>query len=239
MKMPDNEAGKIRSLPNERKFCTDDMPRERLQRLGAAALADYELLAILLRTGSGGKNVLEFARELLAARGGLAGLFVSHFEELLAIKGLGKAKIAEILAVAELSRRFLHAELSRSEWTFAHADDVRDFLLVHYKHLGFEEMGMILLDQRHRFLAFERLVQGSAATLNVPVRALLEGCFRHHAAAVILVHNHPAGTPQPSQADCFTTRTLEQVLDMIDIRLLDHFIVAGNRVVSMRENGGW
>lgn len=215
------------------------MPRERLQRLGASALADYELLAILLRTGSGGKNVLEFARELLATRGGLAGLFASRFEELLQVKGLGKAKIAEVLAVAELARRFLRAELERSEWTFTHADDVRDFLLVHYKHLGFEEMGMILLDQRHRFLAFERLAQGSAVNLDVPLRPLLEGCFRHHAAAVILVHNHPAGTPTPSPADCTTTRTLEQILDIIGIRLLDHFIVAGNRVVSMRENGGW
>lgn len=215
------------------------MPRERLQRLGASALADYELLAILLRTGSGGKNVLEFARELLAERGGLVGLFASRFEELLTVKGLGKAKIAEILAVAELSRRFLHAELSRSDWRFADADDVRDFLLVHYKHLGFEEMGAILLDQRHRFLAFERLAQGSAATLDVPVRPLLEAVLRHHAAAVILVHNHPAGTPEPSQADCSTTLTLEQLLDLIDVRLLDHFIVAGNHVVSMRESGGW
>ena len=220
-------------------MCSDDMPRERLQRLGAAALADYELLAILLRTGGAGKNVLELARELLGTHGGLAGLFASRFENLLVHKGLGKAKIAEILAVAELSRRFLHAELTRADWVFENADDVRDFLLVHYKHLPFEEMGAILLDQRHRFLAFVRLAQGSAAAVELPFRALLEECFRHHAAAVIAVHNHPAGSPRASPADKTCTAKLESLLDMMDIRLLDHFIVAGNSVLSMRENGGW
>lgn len=215
------------------------MPRERLQRLGASALADYELLAILLRTGSGGKNVLELARDLLARRGGLSGLFASRFADLLAEKGLGKAKIAEILAVAELSRRFLHAELTRSDWVFTAPQDVRDFLLIHYKHLGFEELGVILLNQRHRFLAFERLAEGSVAGVHVPLRRLLELAFRHQAAAVMLVHNHPGGSGEPSAADRASTRTLEQALTMIDVRLLDHFIVAGNTVVSMRESGGW
>lgn len=227
------------SLPNARAMCSEDMPRERLRRLGAGALADYELLAIVLRTGSGGKNVLTFARDVLQERGGLAGLFASRFDDLLRIKGLGQAKIAEIQAVAELSRRFLQAELMRSDWVFTKPEDVRDFLLVHYKHLGFEEMGAILLDQRHRFLALARLAQGSAGGVEASPRSLLEACFRHHAAAVILVHNHPAGSMRASSADRLATRKLDAALALIDVRLLDHCIVAGNAVLSMRENGGW
>lgn len=215
------------------------MPRERLQQKGAAALADYELLAILLRTGGGGKNVLDFARDLLVQRGGLLGLFGSRHEDLWQFKGLGNAKIAEILAVAELSRRFLQAELQRSDWVFESPDDVRDFLIVHYKNLGFEEMGAILLDRRHRFIALAQLARGGAGEVEVSPRALLEACFRHHAAAVILVHNHPAGSTQASDADKACTRHLEAALQMMEVRLLDHCIVAGNSVVSMREGGGW
>ena len=239
MKKPESPSEKANSLPNAPAICTDDMPRERLQRLGASALADYELLAILLRTGGAGRNVLELARDLLARRGGLTGLFASQFADLLAEKGLGKAKIAEILAVAELSRRFLQAELMRSDWVFNAPQDVRNFLLIHYKHLGFEELGVILLNQRHRFLAFERLAEGSVAAVNVPLRRLLELCFRHHAAAVMLVHNHPGGSAEASAEDQRTTRRIEEALTMIEVRLLDHFIVAGNSVLSMRESQGW
>ena len=217
-----------------------DMPRERLLLQGAQALADYELLAILLRTGSKGSNVLEFSRELLRARGGLVGLFNSRAADLQAVRGLGKAKTAEILAVTELARRFMREEMRQPSWSFKSADDVRDYLLMQFKGQALEAFGVLFLNQQHGFIAFERLAAGAAAQVQeVPVRALIASALHHHAAAVILAHNHPAGSAEPSREDRDTTRQLDAALALLDIRLLDHFIVAGNELVSMRECGGW
>ena len=216
-----------------------DMPRERMLHHGAQALADYELLAILLRTGSKGSNVLEFSRELLRVRGGLVGLFNSRAADLQAVRGLGKAKTAEILAVTELARRFMREEMRQPSWSFKSADDVRDYLLMQFKGQALEAFGVLFLNQQHGFIAFERLAAGAAAQVQVPVRALIASALHHHAAALILAHNHPAGSAAPSRADRETTRHLDDALALMEIRLLDHFIVAGNEMVSMRERGGW
>ena len=216
-----------------------DMPRERMLHSGAQALADYELLAILLRTGSKGSNVLEFSRELLRVRGGLVGLLNSRAADLQAVRGLGKAKTAEILAVTELARRFMREEMRQPSWSFKSADDVRDYLLMQFKGQALEAFGVLFLNQQHGFIAFERLAAGAAAQVSVPVRQLIASALHHHAAAVILAHNHPAGSTAPSRADRETTRHLDDALALMEIRLLDHFIVAGNEIVSMRERGGW
>lgn len=216
-----------------------DMPRERMLHSGAQALADYELLAILLRTGSKGSNVLEFSRELLRVRGGLVGLLNSRAADLQAVRGLGKAKTTEILAVTELARRFMREEMRQPSWSFKTADDVRDYLLMQFKGQALEAFGVLFLNQQHGFIAFERLAAGAAAKVSVPVRQLIASALHHHAAAVILAHNHPAGSGAPSAEDRETTRQLDAALALLDIRLLDHFIVAGNEMVSMRECGGW
>ena len=223
---------------DEDAFSTD-MPRERLLTKGAAALADYELLAILLRTGAKGVDVLRFAQDLLKARGGLVGLFNSRPADLQALRGLGKAKSAEILAVTELARRFMAEEMRHPSWSFSSPDDVRNFLLLQFKGQGLESFGVLFLNQQHGFIAFERLAAGAAAKVSVPVRQLIASALHHHAAAVILAHNHPAGSGAPSAEDRDVTRHLDDALALMDIRLLDHFIVAGNEMVSMRERGGW
>lgn len=216
-----------------------DMPRERLLRLGPAALSEVELLAILLRTGVAGQPVLTFSARLLASRGGLVGLLTSRKEHLLPIKGLGKAKIAELLAVTELCKRYLGANLALPDWRFRTADDVRDFLLMHYKGLAYEELAILLLDQRHRFRAYLQLSRGSAAKVALPLRRIAASVIEYDAAAVIMVHNHPARSRKPSQADRQTTARLEAFLRELEVRLLDHFIVVGNDLVSLRESGGW
>ncbi|UJF23739.1 DNA repair protein RadC [Suttonella sp. R2A3] len=216
-----------------------DMPRERLLRLGAAALADYELLALLLRTGTREHDVLSFARTILNERNGLVGLLNSDQDDLAVIKGLGQAKIAELLAVMEIARRYANAEVSHSQWTFTSPQDVRDFLMLQYKGLQEERLGILLLNQGHRLLSFAHLANGSVAAVDVPIREILRRVLQSHAAAVIMVHNHPAQSLEPSASDQAVTRRIEESLTMIDVRLLDHFIVAGNTLVSMREQGGW
>lgn len=223
---------------DEDAFSTD-MPRERLLTKGAAALADYELLAILLRTGAKGVDVLRFAQDLLKARGGLVGLFNSRPADLQALRGLGKAKSAEILAVTELARRFMAEEMRHPSWSFSSPDDVRNFLLLQFKGQGLESFGVLFLNQQHGFIAFERLSAGAAGTVAVPARELFASALHHHAAAVILAHNHPAGSTEPSAADRAATKQIEVALALMEVRLLDHFIVAGNTLVSMRECGGW
>ena len=216
------------------------MPRERLLSQGAQALADYELLALLLRTGGGGRSVLAFAQHILQLRGGLVGLLRSEQAHLQPIKGLGNAKIAEILAVAELAKRFLTAQLQERQWRFQSADDVRDFLLMHYKGLAQEEMGILLLDGGHQYLGFVQFREQSAPNeIAISLRELLRQVLQHNAAAVILVHNHPSGSIEPSQADRETTQRIDDLLNSIQVRLLDHFIVCGNQIISMRESGFW
>ena len=155
------------------------------------------------------------------------------------MRGLGKAKTAEILAVTELARRFMREEMRQPSWSFKSADDVRDYLLMQFKGQALEAFGVLFLNQQHGFIAFERLAAGAAAQVSVPVRQLIASALHHHAAAVILAHNHPAGSATPSRADRETTRHLDNALALMEIRLLDHFIVAGNEIVSMRERGGW
>lgn len=229
-------------MPNKARrkpVANPDMPRERLLRLGASALSDYELLALLLRTGTREHDVLSFAREVLQRRGGLVGLLNSSEDDLAAIKGLGQAKIAELLAVIEIARRYASAEITQSEWRFTSPADVRDFLMLQYKGLQEERLGMMLLNQAHRLLGFVPLASGAVAAVDVPLREILRAVLQRNAAAVIMVHNHPAHSASPSASDQAVTRRIEDALSAIDVRLLDHFIVAGNTLVSMRECGGW
>jgi DNA repair protein RadC len=200
-------------------------PREKLLSHGPTALADAELLALLLRTGLPGLGVLQFAERLLDEFDGLPGLLRAGADELRRFKGLGPAKRAELVAVLEIVRRSLGQQL-REQPVFDSPLRVKDFLRLHLGQLGHEVFGVLYLDAQHRMLKFEELFRGTLA------QAL--AC---HAAAVILAHNHPSGVAEPSRADEYLTTTLKSALQLVDVRVLDHLIVGQGDVVSFAERG--
>ena len=153
------------------------------------------------------------------------------------MRGLGKAKSAEILAVTELARRFMREEMRQPSWSFKSADDVRDYLLMQFKGQALEAFGVLFLNQQHGFIAFERLAAGAVAQVQVPVRALIASALHHHAAAVILAHNHPSGDPAPSTEDHRLTRVLKEAGNLLGIPVTDHVILGGNEFFSFAEDG--
>ncbi|AVO50058.1 hypothetical protein C6568_12960 [Melaminivora suipulveris] len=219
----------------------DAQPREKLLARGPAALADAELLAIVLRTGIVGKGVLQLAQELLAPPaqggfGGIAGLLHASGADLARIKGLGPAKRAELLAVLELSRRALAQQLTERA-VFDSPGAVREYLQLHLAARSHEVFAVLLLDSQHRLLAMEELFRGTLTQTSVYPREVVLRALHHHAAAVILAHNHPSGSVQPSRADEALTQTLKAALALVDVRVLDHFIVAPGASLSMAEQG--
>ncbi len=211
-------------------------PRERLIALGAGVLSDAELIALLLRTGIAGKNAVELAREMLAGFGGLAGLLSADQAALRRVKGLGAAKFAQLAAVLELSRRALGEQLrSRSALTSPQA--VRDYLRLALGAREHEVFVALFLDAQHRVLAAEELFRGTLTQTSVYPREIVKAALKANAAAVIFAHNHPSGVAEPSQADELLTRQLKESLAMVDVKVLDHFIVAGRATLSFAERG--
>ncbi len=215
---------------------SDSRPREKLLQRGPAALSDAELLALLLRTGIAGKNVLLLAQELVDAFGGVAGLLHSGADELGRIKGLGPAKRAELLAVVELARRAL-AQQIRQKPLFDSPQAVAHYLQLHFGHKPHEVFAVLFLDSQHRLLALEELFRGTLAQTSVYPREVVLRALHHHAAAVVLAHNHPSGTAEPSRADEMLTQTLKSALSLVDVRVLDHFVVTASACRSMAELG--
>lgn len=227
----------IKDLP------TDSQPREKLLARGPAALADAELLAILLRTGIRGKGVLQMAEELLSAPepegggfGGIAGLLHASADDLSRIKGLGPAKRAELVAVLELARRALAQQLRERE-VFGSPQAVKHYLQLHLAAKAHEVFAVLFLDSQNRLIALEELFRGTLTQTSVYPREVVLRALHHHAAAVVLAHNHPSGSVQPSRADEALTRTLKTTLALIDVRVLDHVIVAPGAALSMAEEG--
>lgn len=227
----------------------DAQPREKLLARGPAALADAELLAILLRTGIVGKGVLQMAQELLdppvrdaatgkptGGFGGIAGLLHTSAEDLARIKGLGPAKRAELVAVLELARRALAQQLRERE-VFDSPDTVKHYLQLHLAAKGHEVFAVLFLDNQNRLLALEELFRGTLTQASVYPREVVLRALHHQAAAVVLAHNHPSGSVQPSRADEALTQTLKTTLALIDVRVLDHVIVAPGQALSMAEKG--
>lgn len=215
---------------------SDSRPREKLLQRGPGALSDAELLALLLRTGIAGKNVLLLAQELVDAFGGVAGLLHSGTDELGRIKGLGPAKRAELLAVVELARRAL-AQQIRQKPLFDSPQAVAHYLQLHFGHKPHEVFAVLFLDSQHRLLALEELFRGTLAQTSVYPREVVLRALHHHAAAVVLAHNHPSGTAEPSRADEMLTQTLKSALSLVDVRVLDHFVVTASACRSMAELG--
>jgi DNA repair protein RadC len=212
-------------------------PREKLLARGAGALADAELLALLLRTGLPGQGVLQLAQQLLERFGGLSGLLHTTAEDLKTVKGLGgTAKRAELLAVLELSRRAMAEQLKERE-VFSSPGAVKHFLQLHLAAKDHEVFAALFLDAQNRLLAMEELFRGTLTQTSVYPREVVLRALKLGAAAVVLAHNHPSGTVQPSRADEALTQTLKAALALIDVRVLDHVIVAPGQALSMAEKG--
>jgi DNA repair protein RadC len=218
----------------------DAQPREKLLARGPQALADAELLALLLRTGIQGKGVLQLAAELLAPPplgfGGVAGLLHATAADLARIKGLGPAKRAELVAVLELARRALAEQLSERT-VLQSPTDVKHYVQLHLAAKHHEVFAVLFLDAQHRLLALEELFRGTLTQTSVYPREVAVRALHHQAAAVVLAHNHPSGSVEPSRADEVLTQTLKASLALIDVRVLDHVIVAPGHALSMAERG--
>jgi DNA repair protein RadC len=215
-----------------------ERPRERLLAHGAAVLSDAELLAVLLRTGVRGKSAVELARELLGKFGGVAGL-LAHCAKAgtsRAVKGLGSAKSAQLGAAIELARRSLHEQLS-SGTALTSPGAVRDYLRLALSSREHEVFVCLWLDAQHRVISCQEAFKGTLTQTSVYPREIVKSALAANAAAVIFAHNHPSGAAQPSQADELLTRNLKEALGLVDVKVLDHFIVAGSQAISFAERG--
>jgi DNA repair protein RadC len=213
-----------------------ERPRERLLTRGAASLADAELLAILLRTGIRGKSAVDIARDLLGRFGSVSALLEAASRGLSDTPGLGTAKLAQIQAALELARRALKEEISSRD-ALSSPRAVRDYLRLLLAGREQEVFVVLLLDAQHRVVSSEELFSGTLTQTSVYPREVVKCALKHNAAAVIFAHNHPSGVAEPSHADEILTRSLKSALALVDIQVLDHFIVAGNRTMSFAERG--
>jgi DNA repair protein RadC len=215
----------------------DARPREKLLSRGPGALSDTELLALLLRTGTAGRGVFQMAQEVLDRFSGLAGLLHASGEDLRAVKGLGgTAKRSQLLAVLELARRAMAEQLKARE-VFGSPDAVKNYLQLHLARRPHEVFAALFLDAQNRLIALEELFRGTLTQTSVYPREVVLKALHHHAAAVVLAHNHPSGTVQPSRADEALTQTLKAALALVDVRVLDHVVVAPGQALSMAEKG--
>jgi DNA repair protein RadC len=212
-----------------------ERPRERLLAEGAGTLSDAELLAVLLRTGVRGKSAVELARELLARFGGVGSLLGAG-KALLDIKGLGEAKSAQLSAAIELARRSLGERL-REGSALTSPGAVRDYLRLALGGRQHEVFVCLWLDAQHRVISFQESFRGTLTQTSVYPREIVKAALAANAAAVIFAHNHPSGVAQPSQADELLTRNLKEALGLVDVKVLDHFIVAGSQALSFAERG--
>ncbi len=214
----------------------DQRPREKLLAQGPAALSDAELVALFLRTGIAGKNAIELARELIGVCGGLNGLLSADRSALAHVRGLGSAKLAQLAAVLELARRCLGEQL-RSGTPLNSPSAVRDYLRLALGSREHEVFLALFVDAQHRVLCAEELFRGTLTQTSVYPREVVKAALRANAAAVIFAHNHPSGVAQPSQADELLTRSLKDALALVEVKVLDHFIVAGRQTLSFAERG--
>ena len=210
-----------------------ERPRERLLAQGAGALSDAELVAVVLRTGIRGQSAVDLGRELLARYGGVAGLLGA---DLKGVKGLGPAKRAQLAAAIELARRSAGEDLRQAP-ALTSPGAVRDYLRLALGRRPHEVFACIWLDAQHRVTAFEEPFRGTLTQTSVYPREIVKSALAANAAAVIFAHNHPSGAAQPSRADELLTRSLKEALALVDVKVLDHFVVAGHQAISFAERG--
>jgi DNA repair protein RadC len=203
-----------------------ERPRERLLKLGASALSDAELLAIFLRVGVRGASAVDLARTLLGHFGSLSRLFSASASEFASIPGMGSAKYSQLQAVVELARRALREEMAAGD-ALSSPRAVRDYLRLTLGSLPHEVFMVLLLDAQNRLIAAEELFRGTLTQTSVHPREVVKLALSHNAAGAVLAHNHPSGVAEPSRADEALTQALRQALALVDVKLLDHFIIAG------------
>ena len=218
------------------QFPAAERPRERLLAHGPLPLTDAELLAIFLRTGTGGRDALALARELLARTGGLRQLVDLPLVDFLTLPGLGLARYAELQAALELTRRYFRTNLERRP-AISGPDGAKDFLVAQFKSLRREVFACLFLDTRHQLITFEVLFFGTLDATTVHPREVVKRVLELNAAAVILAHNHPSGVAEPSAADQALTRRLREALALVDVRVLDHIVAADGCAVSFADRG--
>src|SRR5690349_17461536 len=213
-----------------------ERPREKLLAHGAHALSDAELLAIFLRTGTAGKSAVDLSRDLLTRFKGLRDLLKASSDEFCEAKGLGSAKYAQLQAVLEMARRHLHSEIERRE-PLKDPQATRRYLQAKMRDLPHEVFAALFLDNQHRVMNFVALASGTIDGAAVYPREVVKAALKHGAAAVIFAHNHPSGVAEPSAADRSLTDRLKAALALVDIRVLDHFVVGEGTPVSFAERG--
>ena len=214
-------------------FEESQRPRERLEKLGAEALSDAELLAILLRVGKKGSNAVQIGQQALRHFDGLLGLHRTTFPELCQVNGIGKAKAAQIKAAIELGRRINGLTFENRDQVSS-PQDVANLVRYQMMALEQEELWVILLDSRNRHLGTEHLYRGSLNASSVRPVEVFKMAIRHNAASLIIVHNHPSGDPSPSSEDINLTRVLVEAGQLLECPLLDHVVVGANKVASIK-----
>ena len=213
-----------------------ERPREKLLNKGAEALSDAELLAIFLRTGGKGFTAVDLARQLLASYGGLKPLLQASQTDFCAHNGLGNAKFAQLQAVLEMAKRHLFEQLSRGD-VLSSPSQTRQYLAAQLGSYPHEVFACLFLDNRNRIIAFEKMFYGTIDGASVYPREVVRMALKKNAAAIIFAHNHPSGVTEPSQADIALTSRLKEALSLIDVRVLDHFIVGDGQPLSLSERG--
>ncbi|MCG9790429.1 DNA repair protein RadC [Vibrio mediterranei] len=220
----------LKHLPSE------SLPREKLLNRGSHALSDAELLAIFLRTGTRGMNVVQLADALLSDFGSLRALFTANQETFCQRKGLGLAKYVQLQAVLEMSQRYLCETIQRGD-SLNSPEQTKHYLMSVLRDRHREAFYVLFLDNQNRVIADEIMFEGTIDAASVYPREVVKRALHHNAAALILAHNHPSGVAEPSQADRRITRRLADALGLVDIRILDHFVVGDGEVVSFAERG--
>jgi DNA repair protein RadC len=223
-------------MPSTNDWPITERPRERLLAQGPAVLSDAELLAIVFGSGNANGSALDVARGVLGRHGNLSKLFGAPVSILARSHGLGPVRTAKLKAGVELARRLLREEVIQGS-ALTSPEAVRDYLRLTLASLPHEVFVVLFLDSQHRLLAADELFRGTLAQTSVYPREIVKAALGHNAAAVIFAHNHPSGVAEPSRADELLTQALKQALALVDVRTLDHFVVAGHRVVSFAERG--
>lgn len=213
-----------------------ERPREKLLARGAEALSDAELLAIFLRTGLRGRTAVDLARDLLAEFGSLRALLAADRRRICAARGFGDAKFCQLQAALEIARRFFAEPATRSA-RLMNTDAVRDLLVARLRDRPQEVFACVFLDNRHRMLHYGELFRGTINNAAVHTREVVREALERGASGVILAHNHPSGVAEPSRADETLTQTLKHTLALIDVKVLDHFVIGGDSAMSFAERG--
>jgi len=213
-----------------------ERPREKMQLRGAQALSDAELLAIFLRTGVKGKSAVDLARTLLNDFGSLRQLLDADLTQFCQVKGLGEAKYILLQATLELSRRYLAEKLNRGD-ALSGPEDTQQFLMAKMRHYRQEVFACLYLDNRHRVISYDEMFYGTVDMAAVHPREIVQRALKYNASAIILAHNHPSGVAEPSHADRDLTTRLQKALALIDVRVLDHFVIGDGEAVSFAERG--